>query len=50
MALAALKIFNSPLDPKGRFYKAKRLKEFSIFNSQFSILNLNFLIPAVATS
>ncbi len=25
-------IFNSPLGPKGRFHKAKRLKEFSIFN------------------
>ena len=25
-------IFNFPLGPKGRFHKAKRLKEFSIFN------------------
>ena len=32
-------ILNSPLGPKGRFHKAKRLKEFSTLNSQFSTLN-----------
>ena len=31
-------ILNSPLGPKGRFHKAKRLKEFSILNSKFSIV------------
>ena len=41
-------ILNSPLGPKGRFHKAKRLKEFSILNLIVLLVNLEVSLRMLA--